>query len=151
MVQAGETTPWSHENFLALSQHRTQHKLQQTYSNALYIYHLLMVDQRRAIEIMSAAGSGASSFLHAPKVIPECALSNQEFENAVKLRLVSKIYANFPNSCVCAFTSFLNKMTHELFCREPQADVEMENSYQQRLKQLWTNRISCCYRRQMRY
>ena len=50
---------------------------------------------------MSAAGHGASAFLHTSESLQGCSLSNQEFEIAVKLRLGSKIYANLSETCVC--------------------------------------------------
>ena len=101
MLQIGTNTEWSHEAFLALPIQETQHKLQCCYSNALYVYLFSLVDQRKAIKIMSAAGPGAAAFLHAPEFIPGCALSNQEFEIATKLRLGTTILANLPTTCIC--------------------------------------------------
>ena len=86
MLHTGTNTEWSHEAFLALPIQETQHKLQCCYSNALYVYLFLLVDQRKAIKIMPAAGPGEAAFVHAPEFIPGCALSNQKFEVATKLR-----------------------------------------------------------------
>ena len=101
MLHSGQHSSWSHQAFLALPQIHTQNKLQHLYSNSQLLQLLSLVDQRKAIKIMSAAGTGAAAFLHAPEMIPGCALSNREFELAVKLRLGSPIHHNLPGTCIC--------------------------------------------------
>ena len=101
MLHSGQHAPWSHQAFLALAQLHTKNKLQQVYSNSQLLQLLSLVDQRKAIKITSAAGTGAAAFLHAPEMIPGCALSNQEFELAVKLRLGAPIHHNLPETCIC--------------------------------------------------
>ena len=101
MHNTGTYTAWSHDLFLALPLQGTQNKLQQAYSWSLYTYLFSLVDQRRAIKIMSAAGHGASAFLHTPEYLPGCSISNQEFEVAVKLRIGATVYANLPSLCAC--------------------------------------------------
>ena len=50
---------------------------------------------------MSAAGEGAAAFLHAPKILQGCSMSNTEFELAVKLRVGAPILNNSPTTCDC--------------------------------------------------
>ena len=70
MPHSGQHSSWSHQAFLALPQLHTQNKLQQLYSNSQLLQLLLLVDQCKAIKLMSAAGTGAAAFLHAPEMIP---------------------------------------------------------------------------------
>ena len=98
MNNQGTQTAWSHESFLALPQHHTQQKLHQLYGQAQLTNLISMVAPRRAIKILSAAGTGASSFLSSAYSIPGYALS---LEIAVKLRLGCKIHPHIPQICIC--------------------------------------------------
>ena len=80
MQNSGEYTQLNHVNFLALPQQGTQRRLQQAYSSALYPFLFSLVDQRRAIKILSAAGHGASAFLHAPESLPGCSIKNLKLQ-----------------------------------------------------------------------
>ena len=91
----------SHQAFLSLPQQGTQHKLQPVYSNCLHTHLLSLVEPRRSIKIMLAAGPGASALLHVPEFFPGCSMSNREFELAVKLCLGATILPNLPSTCAC--------------------------------------------------
>jgi hypothetical protein len=101
MNNQGTQTAWSHESFFALPQHHTQQKLHQLYGQAQLTNLISMVAPRRAIKILSAAGTGASSFLSSAYSIPGYALSNTELEIAVKLRLGCKMHPHIPQVCIC--------------------------------------------------
>ena len=101
MNNQGTLTAWSHDSFLALPQHHTQQKLHQLYGQAQLTNLISMVEPRRAIKILSAAGTGASSFLSSACSIPGYALSNTELEIAVKLRLGCKVHPHIPQACIC--------------------------------------------------
>ena len=101
MIHMGQISTWSHAAFLALPQSNTQNILQRAYSNSLFLHLLSLLDQRQSIKTLSAAGSGAAAFLHAPECIQGCALSNREFELAVKLRLGADIHHMLPDTCLC--------------------------------------------------
>ena len=55
--------------------------------------------------------------MHAPKFIPRCALSNQEFEIATKLRLGTTIFANLPTTCICG-SQIDGTADHLLRCKQ---------------------------------
>ena len=69
MLNMGQPSTWSHASFFALLQRHTQNKLQQAYSNSLFIHLLSLLDQRQAIKTISEAGPGAAAFLHAPTTL----------------------------------------------------------------------------------
>ena len=75
MTNQGTPTLWSHDSFLALPQHHTQQKLHQVYGQAQLTNLISIVTQRRAIKLLSAAGTGASSFLSSAYFISGYALS----------------------------------------------------------------------------
>ena len=56
-------------------------------------------------------------------------------------RFISLVLVTYGN-LHSAFSSFLGKLSTALFRREPNSDPDKENSFKQRLKQQWVNKIS---------